>query len=61
MALNCYKPPDKSFFEGLGLTQQTKLTGRESELKDLKQIVDKSQAGNKLAISITGVGGIGYV
>ncbi|KAE9380791.1 hypothetical protein N431DRAFT_459708 [Stipitochalara longipes BDJ] len=55
-ALNCYRPPDKWFFEGLGLNQRSKLTGRESELKNLKRILDGSQKEDKTAVSITGIG-----
>jgi hypothetical protein len=61
IALNCYKPLDKNFFEGLGLTQRNKMTGRESELEELKQIIEKSQTRDKTAVAITGIGGIGYV
>ena len=36
------------------------MTGREAELKELKQILDNSQEADKIAVSITGIGGIGY-
>jgi hypothetical protein len=37
------------------------MTGRESELKSLKRILDGSHKEDKTAVSITGIGGIGYV
>jgi hypothetical protein len=59
--MNCFKPPDKRFFEGLGLNQRSKMTGRESELKSLKDILQSCQKEGRIAVSITGIGGIGYV
>ncbi|KAH8796956.1 hypothetical protein F5882DRAFT_476629 [Hyaloscypha sp. PMI_1271] len=59
IAMNCFKPPDKRFFEGLGLNQRNKMTGRESELKSLKDILQSYQKEGKIAVSITGIGGIG--
>ena len=61
IALNCFKPPDKKFFEGLGLIQKSKMTGRESELQELKEILEKCRSADKTAVSITGIGGIGCV
>ena len=61
IALNCYRPPDKWFFEGLGLNHRSKMTGRESEWKSLKRIVDGSQKGDKTAVSTTSNSGIGYL
>jgi hypothetical protein len=37
------------------------MTGRESELKSLKDILQSCQIEGKIAVSITGIGGIGYV
>jgi hypothetical protein len=37
------------------------MAGRESELKSLKDILQSCQKEGKIAVSITGIGGIGYV
>ena len=58
-AVNCFLPPDKTFFEGRGLLQSYKLKGRESELKSLEELVGKCQGTDGGAVAITGIGGIG--
>lgn len=59
IALNCFQPEGKKFFEGRGLDQRSKMKGRHLELKSLKQIVEQLQETEKASIAITGIGGIG--
>jgi hypothetical protein len=59
IALNCFQPEGKRFFEGRGLNQRSKMKGRKLELESLKQIVEQSQETEKAAVAITGIGGIG--
>ncbi|OBT68576.1 hypothetical protein VE03_01776 [Pseudogymnoascus sp. 23342-1-I1] len=59
IALNCFQPEGKTFFEGRGLNQRSKIKGRHLELKSLRQIVEQLQDTEKSSIAITGIGGIG--
>jgi hypothetical protein len=58
-APSCPLPGNKKFFEGSGLYKRGKLKGRQPELISLTKMMDTFAKEGKVALAITGIGGIG--